>query len=103
MINTLASDDSGEQVSTLRRNRLQVLLCLLEAFVVGGFTALLLVNRLLDKHLDIYVAGGHMDEASTVLDLVDNLLAYLVPFGALSLLLGLVTIAVWIWSTTRPR
>ena len=97
------SDNSGEHLPSVRRNHTLVAFWVAEAFVLGGFIALLLVYRILGKQLDIYAAGGYMDAASTILDVMDDLLAYLVPFGALSLLLGLITVTVWIWFAAGSR
>lgn len=74
----------------------------LDAFVTGGLTALLAMNRLLQTHLNAY-APHNMDSASTVLDLMDDLLAYLVPCLVLLLFLALVTLAVGIWTKVRTR
>jgi hypothetical protein len=74
----------------------------LDAFVTGGLVALLAVNHLLKEHVDMY-ASHNMDAASTVADLMDDLLAYLVPCSVLLLLLVLVTIAVGVWSKARSR
>ncbi len=74
----------------------------LDAFVTGGLGALLTVNRLLQKHMNTY-APHDMEAASAVLDLMDDLLAYLVPCSALLLFLVLVTITIGIWTKVKPR
>ena len=94
--------DSVSDDMLVRCKRALVALWASEAFVLGGFLALLLVNRLLDEHLDIY-AVRDMAAASAILDLMDNLLVYLVPFGAVSLLLGLMPVSVWIWFAAKSR
>jgi hypothetical protein len=44
-----------------------------------------------------------MAAASTVLDLMDDLLAYLVPCSGLLLFLALVTIAIGVWTKVKPQ
>jgi len=74
----------------------------LDAFVLGGLTALLTVNRLLQETRDVY-APHDMDAASTVMDLMDDLLAYLLPCFGLFVSLVLVTVAVGVWLKARSR
>ena len=78
------------------------ILLALDTFVLGGFTALLVVNCLLDKQLAIY-APRHMDAASAILDFMDDLIPYLVVCGATSLVLVLSTICVAVWRKARSR
>jgi hypothetical protein len=59
------------------------------------------VNRLLQKHMNMY-APYDMEAASTVMDLVDNLLAYLFLCSGLLLFLVLVTIAIGVWTKVKP-
>jgi len=73
----------------------------LDAFCAGGLTALLAVNHLLQQHLDIY-APDNMVAASAVLDLMDNLLAYLFPCAVALLVLVLFSILVGVWIKVRP-
>jgi hypothetical protein len=98
----MKTDSTSDSINSVRSRRTLVVLWIVEAFVLGGFLALLLVNRLLKAHLDIY-AVRDMDAASVVLDLMDNLLAYLVPFGAVSALLGLIVVGVWVWFAVKSR
>jgi hypothetical protein len=74
----------------------------LDAFFTGGLLALLAVNHLLQEHMNRY-AVYDMEAASTVLDLMDNLLAYLVPCSGLLLFLVLVTVAIGVWTKVKPR
>ena len=67
---------------------------ILVAFALGGLVALLIMNGLLNRLLDLY-APINMDAASTVLDLSDKLLPYLFTSGGLLLLLLLVTALAW--------
>ena len=97
---SMKTDSTSDSINSVRSRRTSVVLWIVEAFVLGGFFALLLVNRLLKAHLDIY-AVRDMDAASVVLDLMDNLLAYLVPFGAVSALLGLIVVGVWVWFAVK--
>jgi heme A synthase len=89
------------QNSPRKRPILPVLLGL-DAFVTGGLAALLTVNRLLQKTANAY-APYDMDAASTVLDLMDKLLAYLFPCSVLLLFLVLITIAIGVWLKARSR
>ena len=74
----------------------------LDAFFLGGLTALLAVNRLLWTHANRY-APYDMDAASTVLDLIDNLLAYLFPCAGILAFLILATAAVSVWLRFKSR
>ena len=78
-------------------------LILLNAFVLGGCLALLIVNRLLKQQLDIYVSTQSMDAASTILDFMDDLLPIYLIWGSVLLLLLIVSAAVWSWIKTRSR
>lgn len=74
----------------------------LDAFVLGGLAALLAVNRMLREARDLY-APYDMDATSTVLDLMDDLLAYLGPLAVLLLFLVLITIVVGVWTKARSQ
>jgi hypothetical protein len=74
----------------------------LDAFVLGGLAALLAVNRLLQRHAVVY-EPHNMDATSVVLDLMDDLLGYLLPSIALLAFLVLVTIAVGVWLKAKSR
>jgi hypothetical protein len=74
----------------------------LDAFVLGGLAALLAVNRLLQETGNVY-APHNMDAASTVMDLMDDLLAYLLLCSGLLLFLVLATIAAGVWLKARSR
>ena len=78
------------------------LLLALDTFVLGGFAAFLVVDRLLNDQLAHY-APRHMDAASAILDLLDDLIPYLVVCGATSLVLVLSTICVVVWRRSRSR
>lgn len=73
----------------------------LDFFVLGGFVALLTVNRLLNIQLDIYVQ--HMDVASVIIDFMDDLLPYhILYYGAMSIL-AVLTVVAWAWSRPQSR
>jgi hypothetical protein len=103
-MNTRQSE-KNEPVLTARRRRLPVLTILVtvDGFVLGGLVALVLVNRLLADHLTRYAQGNLMAEGSTVLDLMDDVVIYLM--GALSglLVLSSITAVVWAWSRTESQ
>jgi hypothetical protein len=86
-----------------RRFLVPVLLLGFDALVSGGCITLWIVNRLLNRQLDVYAAARSMAAASAILDFMDDLLpVYLLFAGALFALL-LSTVAVWTWVTTRSR
>ncbi len=93
-----------EPIRTLRQQRLpiQSLLLALDAFVLGGFVNLLVVNRLLGNQLNIY-APHSMAAASTILDFMDDLLPYYVLCGGTLLALVLITVSAWVWLMTESR
>jgi hypothetical protein len=72
------------------------ILLALDAFVLGGFVALLVVNGLLNDQLGVYTPH-HMDAVSAILDFMDDLIPYLVICGATFLVLVLSTICVAVW------
>ncbi len=100
-MNTLQSDNTG----TTNRRRVPILsiLAALDAFVLGGLVALFMVNRFLDSHLARYVQGDFMSEASTILDLMDNLLAYFAGYIVALLVLLLITAVAWVWLKTQSQ
>lgn len=74
----------------------------LDAFVLGGLVSLLMVNRFLNTHLDYY-AQSNMVAASTILDLLDDLLLYLVGYIGALLALLLITAVAWVWLRTKSQ
>jgi hypothetical protein len=82
----------------LKKKRVSILnvLLILDAFVLGGFVTLLLVNRLLDIQLNGYAARSTA-ATKTIVDLMDNLLAYYAAYAGIFLLLILLTLGVWTW------
>ena len=103
-MNTQQSE-KNELAGTTHWRRLPVLAILvaLDGFVFGGLVALLLVNRLLANHLARYVQGNLMAAGSTVLDLMDNLLIYLMSTISALLVLLSITAVAWVWSRTESR
>jgi hypothetical protein len=75
----------------------------LDAFVLGGFVALLIVNRLLNSQLDVYVTAQLMPAASAILDFMDDLLPVLLIYSGILLLLVLATASVGVWLMTESR
>lgn len=97
------SEGSGHSGTTHRR-RFPILstLLALDAFALGGLVALLMVNRFLNNHV-IYYARTNMAAASTVLDLLDDLLLYLAGYIGALLILLLTTVVAWVWLETRSQ
>lgn len=73
-------------------------LLLLDAFVVGGLTALVLVNRLLQ---DIMYRSIAM--SPDLLNALDHLLPYLAFYFAALVLLAWITGGTFLWLRTRAR
>jgi len=71
-------------------------LLILDAFVLGGCVALVIVNGLLDSQLKVYGAY-RMAAADTVLDIMDDLLPYYVAYAGIVAVLILMTIGIWVW------
>ena len=76
------------------------ILLALDTLLLGGFAALLAVNRLLDAQLGVY-APRNMDAASAILDFMDDLIPYLFVRGAALIVLALSTICVAVWRKAR--
>jgi protein-S-isoprenylcysteine O-methyltransferase Ste14 len=68
----------------------------LDAFVLGGCVSMLLVNRLLNKQLNLY-APRSMVAADAILDFTDDLLPYYMACVGIFLALILITLGVWAW------
>lgn len=104
MANRRVTGGREGRLRTPRQRRLLILFALvvLDVFVLGGLVALVLVNRLLGQQLATY-ASHNMDAASTILDLVDDLIPYYVAYGGAVLALLLITCCVWAWLITDSR
>jgi hypothetical protein len=100
----LPADESNGHLRALRQRRLPILsiLLALDAFVLGGLIALLLVNRLLNNQLNIYVPHSWA-AADAILDFKDDLLPYYVVYGGTLLALSLITLSASVWFTTKSR
>jgi hypothetical protein len=96
---------STEHLRTVPRRRFLILTILLSlnAFVLGGCVTLLIVNRLLNRQLDVYAATQSMAAASTILDFMDDLLPFFLTYGGVLVVLVLVTASVWTWMMTPSR
>jgi hypothetical protein len=86
-----------------RRSLVMAILLSLDAFVLGGFVALLIVNRLLNSQLDLYVTAQLMPAASAILDFMDDLLPVLLIYSGILLLLVLATASIGVWLVTESR
>jgi hypothetical protein len=96
---------NADRLRAVPRRRFMILTMLLSlnAFVLGGCVALLIVNRLLSSQLDVYTATQSMAAASSILDLMDDLLYYYLIYGAVLFVLVLGTASVWTWMVTQSR
>ena len=97
--------ENNRLAGTTHQRRVPVLsiLVTLDAFVLGGLVALLMVNHFLNDHLAYYAQSDLWAEASAILDLMDNLLIYFVGYIGTLLLLLLITAVAWVWSKTESR
>lgn len=86
-----------------RRSLILTVLLALDAVILGGCGTLLLVNRILNRQLDVYAATQSMAAASTILDLMDDLLPLHLAYGGLVLVLMLATASAWTWMMTQSR
>ncbi len=101
-VQTSGTESSNKQDAfARRRSPLPTILLALNALVIGGCITLLLVNRLLQNQLDVYVAGDSMAAASTILDFMDDLLLVYMLCGSVLLLLLLLTLTIWAWTRTE--
>jgi hypothetical protein len=100
---TTEQDQSQEPFASQGRSPLAMLLVILNAFVLGGCLALLIVNRLLTNQFDIYISSNSMAEVSTILDFMDDLLPLYLIYGSTLLLLFLFSAAFWAWTKTQSR
>jgi hypothetical protein len=96
---------SASQLRQVPRHRFLLLATLLSlnALVLGGCIALLIVGRLLNSQLDVYSAAQSMPAASAILDFMDDLIPLYFFYGAVLLILGLGTVSVWTWMVARSR
>lgn len=92
-----------EQITHKRQLHSTIFLIVLalDIFVLGGFAALLMVNRLLHIQLGIY--AQYIDDASVIIDFMDDLLPYHIAiYGAMSVL-AVLTVGAWAWSRPQSR
>jgi hypothetical protein len=78
------------------------LLLISDAFVLGGFVTLLIVNRLLDQQLNVYIPHDRT-ASDTILNLMDGLLPYYVTLAGALAILVLITVSVWLWRTAGDQ
>jgi len=100
-MNTRQSENTGP--ANQWRVPILSILAALDAFVLGGLVALFMVNRLLSDHVARYAQGNLMAQASTILDLMDNLLAYFAGYIVALLVLLLITTIAWVWLKTQSQ
>lgn len=96
---------SAEHLRKVPRRRFVILVTLLSlnALVLGGCIALLMVNRLLNSQLDVYATAQSWPAASAILDFMDNLLPFYFIYGAVLFILVLGTVSVWTWMVAQSR
>jgi hypothetical protein len=92
-----------EQMTQKDRSRSTIFLIVLalDTFVVGGFVAFLIVNRLLNIQLGIY--AQHIDAASVIIDFIDDLFPYHLTYYVAMAVLAVLTVVVWTWSKPQSR
>lgn len=73
-------------------------LLLLDAFVLGGMLAIILVMQLLESTMDRLIK---VDAQQEILNVLDHLVPYVLGYVGMSLLLGLTTIGGYVWLRTR--
>jgi hypothetical protein len=88
--------------SKKRNVSILTLLLISDAFVLGGFVTMLIVNRLLDAQLSIYMPHDR-SSSDTILNLMDGLLPYYATFAGTLAILILVTVGVWAWRTAGDQ
>jgi hypothetical protein len=86
-----------------RRSVILTMLLCLNALVLGGCIALLIVGRLLNTQLDVYAATQSMAAGSAILDFMDDLLPFYFIYGAVLIILVLTTASVWTWMVSQSR
>lgn len=100
----IGQEDKKDQ-GTFPRSRAILVraLILLNAFVLGGCLALVIINRRLNSQLNQYASSQSMAAASTIIDFMDDLLPLYLICGSVLLLLLLISATVWAWTKTQSR
>lgn len=96
-------DSKQQPLAPQSRSPLAILLVALNAFVLGSCISLVIINRLLARHLEIYVSADNMAAGSTMLDLMDDILPIYFLCGTIGLLVLLLSAALWAWTRTQSR
>ncbi len=86
-----------------RRSPLLSILVALNALLIGGCLALLLVSRLLKSQNDLYINAQRITEATVTSSLIEDLMLFYILCGSLLLLLLLLTGTIWAWTRTQSR
>lgn len=100
-MNDAWTDDQGDQLAgDERRRRLPVIwiLLVLDAFLLGGCVAFLVVHELLVRTMN---RPASMDAVSEILNVLDHLLPYYAAYTLALLLLLLITVVVWVWWVSK--
>lgn len=98
-----STDQDGKQqpLESNGRSPLTMLLVALNAFVLGGCLAFLIVNRLLANQLEVYLSSENMVAGSTMLDLMDDILPFYFLCGTAVVLILLLSATFWAWTRTQ--
>ena len=103
-VHSSADQDNKQQpLAPDGRSPLTMLFVALNAFVLGGCLAFLIVNRLLANQLDIYLSSENMSAGSTMLDLMDDILPFYFLCGTAVVLILLLSATFWAWTRTQSR
>jgi hypothetical protein len=73
------------------------------ALAVGGCLTLIIISRMLQNLLEVYVSNESMDAASTILDLMDDFLPLYLLCGSVLLLLVFLALTIWVLKRTDSR
>lgn len=97
------TSSAQENSTPSRRSPLLSILVALNALLIGGCLALLLVSRLLKSQNELYINAQRISEATVTSSLIEDLTLYYVLCGSLLLLLMLFTGTIWAWTRTQSR
>jgi len=103
-VQTSADQSNGKpDAFSSRRSWLPIIFTTLIALAVGGCLTLLLVSRMLQDQLEVYVSTENMDAASVILDLLDDILPLYLLCGSVLLLLFFLSLTIWVWKKFDSR
>jgi hypothetical protein len=94
---------NNQDAFSRRRSPLPTALIAVNALLIGGCLALLIVSYMLRSQLDVYITVQAVAAADAILDFMDDLLALYVLCGSMLLLLFLGSLNIWAWKRTQSR